>query len=77
MRNAGKARGWFVGAVNRRGPYVRHIQATGFAVEAASEKTATATRVDDGIIDGGTAEYTLRGAGEGDHVTTAEVASAE
>ncbi|PSQ39259.1 hypothetical protein BRD10_03365 [Halobacteriales archaeon SW_12_71_31] len=77
VRNTGKARGWFVGAANRRGPSVLHIQATGFAVEAASEETATATRVDDGIIDGGTAEYTLRGAGEGDHVTTAEVAGAE
>jgi len=73
VHNAGDARGWFVGAVNRRGPSVAVVPVTGVAVAAAPGETATWTREDDGLYgSSGTAEYTLR-TGEDDHEASVEV----
>ncbi len=73
VRNGGDTRGWFVGAVNRRGPSVAVVPVTGVAVAAAPGETATWTHDDDTFYgSSGTAEYTLR-TGEDDHEASVEV----
>ena len=73
VENTGDVRGWFVGAINRRGPSVAIIPVTGFAFEVDAGETVTET-VGDGesFYGSGTAEYTLETAG-GRYDASAEV----
>lgn len=75
VRNTGDHAGWFVGAINRRGPSVAVRPVTGAAVEVAPGETGEWSYADDtagGAGDGGQAEYTLQ-TGSGTLETTVEV----
>lgn len=73
VHNTGDARGWLVGAMNRRGPSVAVAPVTGMAVEVPPGETRGWSYADDDPTDDqGTAEYTLRTASE-NYETSIEV----